>query len=175
VKKFNTKEQSKELAADINAGVLTREEMMVKYNYSTMDSFNSIMYAFKKRGLIDSKKIVSRKHLTPDQKNALLKDYASKKYRISELARKYNFSEGGTYNVIHRFKKKGGDIENIGASKPVVVPVKAVVTPKAIVTPKIVTNTMRTINFPDGFKIQIERAFVSGVLIHENGNITIIK
>lgn len=170
MKKFNTKAETKELLADFNAGVLTKKELMVKYNYGTMNSLNSSLYRYKNLGLINyeepTNKTNSRRYLTEDEKISLLKDYNSKKYRIVDLAKKYNFSEGGTYNVIARFKKKDVDINKVTSSEPIVAETKA---------PKISVKSIRTIHFPDGFIIQIEKAFISGVLIHENGNITIIK
>ena len=169
MKKFNTKTESKALIVDFNAGVLNKKELMAKYNYTSINSLNSTLYRYKNLGVVNYKepidKINVRRYLTEDEKISLLKDYNSKKYKIVDLANKYNFSEGGTYNVISRFKKKGEDI-NKGSSKAIVAETTA---------PKIAVKSIRTIHFPDGFTIQIEKAFISGVLIHENGNITIIK
>ena len=170
MKKFNTKTETKALIADFNAGVLTKKELMVKYNYTSINSLNSTLYRYKNLGLVNYKeptnKINNRRYLTEDEKISLLKDYNSKKYKITDLANKYNFSEGGTYNVISRFKKKGLYISKVTSPKAIVAETTA---------PKIAVKSIRTIHFPDGFTIQIEKAFISGVLIHENGNITIIK
>ena len=124
VKAPNTKEQSKALVADINAGVLTNRELMIKYKYPSLNSLNSTIYWFRKKGLI-----------TSSQNSEVM---------VVE-----------TPVVKRQYKKR--------------------VAKEIITTANVVTNSIRTINFPDGFKIQIEKSFISGVLIHENGNITIVK
>jgi hypothetical protein len=132
-------------------------------------------------------------HLSKDQKIELYKDHASKQYNNTELAKMYDLPNSGSVTgILTRFKRS----RNFSTTSSVIdVPVKVsrlknptnihsnntISSPepnipvKTIITPKGEMTTIRTIHFPDGFSIQIEKAFVSGVLIHENGNITIIK
>jgi hypothetical protein len=88
--------------------------------------------------------------------------------------KKYNFNTlSSVYNLISKLKKISSEKDTV-VKKDIVV--KKVSNPvPSVVIPKVVTTSIRTIKFPDGFTIQIEKQFISGVLIHENGNITIIK
>lgn len=124
-KKSITKSERNSLIDDINEGVLTKKELVIKYKYPSINSLNGIMYWFRQKGLIPA----------ADQKPVVVEAPVAKK----------------------QYKKR--------VAKETIAP--------AVV--KVVTNSIRTINFPDGFKIQIEKSFVSGVLIHKNGNITIVK
>lgn len=128
LKTQNTKEQSKALVADINAGVLTKRELIAKYKYSSLNSLNSTMYWFKKKGLIG----------TTQKPEVVVVSEAP----VAPVAKR-------------QYKKR--------------------IAAEIVKTPKGVVSSIRTISFPDGFKIQIEKSFISGVLIHESGNITIIK
>ena len=120
-----------------------------------------------KKGLISLPKLRVTNILTEKQKVEFFKDYKAG-VSSSDLLEKYKFNTlGAVYHLIHKLRR-------ISSEKDTVV--KKVSNPApSVVVPKIVTTSIRTIKFPDGFVIQIEKAFISGVLIHENGNITIIK
>ena len=161
------KVDSASLIKDINAGILSKQELVDKHNYSNLQSLSASIYWFRKKGLISLPKLRVTNILTEKQKVEFFKDYKAG-VSSSDLLEKYKFNTlGAVYSLICKLRR-------ISSEKDTVV--KKVSNPApSVVVPKIVTTSIRTIKFPDGFVIQIEKAFVSGVLIHENGNITIIK
>lgn len=161
------KVDSASLIKDVNAGILSKQELVDKYQYSGLQSLSASIYWFRKKGLLINSKIRTVNKLTDDQKAELLKDHNAG-YSYPMLLKKYNFkSLSPIYRMVDRLKK--------GEEKKSIKPAKVVTSVVPVSKPKVVTSSIRTINFPDGFKIQIEKSFVSGVLIHENGNITIVK
>jgi hypothetical protein len=191
-----TEKQKENLIKDIKSGNYNIKDLAVKYNYPSTASLHGLIHWWKKQGLLDKsdklKKLDGKKehkvHLSKDERNELYKDHASKKYNNTELAKMYDLPNSGSVTGILTRLKRSRDF--LTTSSVIDVPVKVsrlkdlnntVSSPKpnipvkTIVTPKGEISTIRTINFPDGFSIQIEKAFISGVLIHENGNITIIK
>lgn len=161
------KVDSASLIKDINAGILSKQELVDKYKYSNLSSLSASIYWFRKKGLITVPKLRVSHILTDKQKVEFFKDHNDGVSSL-DLLKKYNFNNlSSVYNLISKLKK-------ISSKKDIVV--KKVSNPvPSVVVPKVVTTSIRTIKFPDGFVIQIEKQFISGVLIHENGNITIIK
>jgi len=191
-----TEKEKENLIKDIKSGNYTIKDLANKYRYPSSASLHGLIHWWKKQGLLDKsdalKKLGDKKehkvHLSKDQKMELYKDHTSKKYSNIELAKMYDLPDSGSVSgILTRFKKSRNfstissvidvpvkvsrlkDSNNTVSSPKPNIPVKTIVTPKGEIL------TIRTINFPDGFSIQIEKAFISGVLIHENGNITIIK
>ena len=161
------KVDSASLIKDINAGILSKQELVDKHNYSNLQSLSASIYWFRKKGLISLPKLRVTNILTEKQKVEFFKDYKAGVSSL-DLLEKYKFNTlGSVHKLIWKLKRINSE-KNTGVKK-VSNPVPSVV------VPKVVTTSIRTIKFPDGFVIQIEKQFISGVLIHENGNITIIK
>lgn len=192
MKKFITEEQKEKLIKDIKSGKFTSNELMDKYKYPNLSSLHGSIFWWKKQGVLsdsdalkpkDTKVKTRRSHnirLSRHQKIELHKDYECNLYSGEELAKMYGLpTKGAVSSILSRFRKSKyfATMPSLVEIAPKVENTSTVSTPvkTATTTPLAVTNTVRTINFPDGFKIQIEKSFVSGVLIHENGNITIVK
>lgn len=191
MKKSITETEKENLIKDIKSGKFTSNELMAKYDYPNLSSLHGSIFWWKKQGILNNSDVLKSKEIKPrvrntsnvrlsrHQKIELYKDYECNLYTSTELAKMYGLpTKGSVASILSRFRKSKYFITTpnlidtplkIELNSNVSIPVKTVVTPKGV------TNTVRTIKFPDGFVIQIEKAFVSGVLIHENGNITIIK
>jgi hypothetical protein len=167
------KVDSASLIKDINEGILSKQELVDKHNYSNLQSLSASIYWFRKKGLITVPKLRVSHILTDKQKVEFFKDHNNGVSSL-DLLKKYNFNNlSSVYNLISKLKKISSKKDTV-VKKDIVV--KKVSNPvPSVVIPKVVTTSIRTIKFPDGFTIQIEKQFISGVLIHENGNITIIK
>jgi len=200
MKQIKTRETSLLLLEDLAAGVLTKKQLVTKYNYSSVNSLNASIYWFKKRGMFSNedqkvtnvnidkdstfkqRKMKNRIFLTKVEKIAILKDYTTGNYSLRDISRKYNFSVSAIHQLIKKYKENNIDIDE-SKTPEIIVPETIIKTKRKYnkrthndaSDSKTVVKSLRTINFPDGFVIQIEKQFISGVLIHENGNITIIK
>lgn len=191
MKKFITEKQKENLIKDIKAGKFTSDELMDKYNYPNLSSLHGSIFWWRKQGILSPTDILKPKdtmlktrrshniRLSRHQKIELHKDYECNLYSGEELAKMYGLpTKGAVSSILSRFRRSKyfATMPNLVEIAPKIENTPTVSNRvKTVVTSLGVTNTVRTINFPDGFKIQIEKSFVSGVLIHENGNITIIK
>jgi hypothetical protein len=184
MKKLITKEEKENLIQDIKSGKFNSTELMTKYGYPSVSSLNGTIFWWKKQGILTtttnvvSPKIQKKRVKNPrnvrfsiSQKIEIYEKYDSNLYSNEEIAKMYNLpNRGAVSSLLSRFRKSK-HFSKLDFKNTPNIPIAE----KVIVTPKGEINTVRTINFPDGFKIQIEKQFISGVLIHENGNITIIK
>ena len=82
-----------------------------------------------------------------------------------EIAQKYGYKDAKSLQSMLYIMKRKAKAKNAAkyADKKETTAVKKTETsPKEV---KTVVSTMRTISFPDGFKIEIERSLVNGMLI----------
>jgi len=180
MKKLITKEEKENLIKDIKSGKLNSKQLVLKYNYASIPRLNGSIFWWKKQGVLTDQDVLhlkrQKKHVknltktyfSVSKKAEIYKKHNSNLYNNTQLAEMYGLpSANAVCGLIARFKKSKDfnkvKSENISTNI------------KVDIAPKIVNNSIRSINFPDGFVIQIEKAFISKVLIHENGNVTIIK
>ena len=105
MKQIKTRETSLLLLEDLAAGVLTKKQLVTKYNYSSVNSLNASIYWFKKRGMFSNedqkvtnvnidkdstfkqRKMKNRIFLTKVEKIAILKDYTTGNYSLRDISR----------------------------------------------------------------------------------------
>lgn len=182
-------DQKTKLYTEYETGQYTTTELAKMYNLPNPGSIYNMINRFRKSkyfatiisGIdIPVKTSYFRKTINPIMTNAqkieLCEYYKNNQYTIEELAKMYGLANKySVANVVYSFKNSRYFAKHSNNTIPTPIEPKLDVPVQTIITPKGEMTTIRTIHFPDGFTIQIEKAFISGVLIHENGNITIIK
>lgn len=176
-------QKSKEnLLKDIKSGRYSKKELCVKYQYESLNSFNSTLYWWKTKGILNGaesfkkdeenlpvkvKRTRRANRISKDKKLEIIKDYNSETYTNEELAKKYGFPSNNAVSKIIMRLKNNKKFENLFK--------KDTETTFLDIKDAVRTVQTRVIKFPDGFSIHIEKSFVNSLVIHENGNISIIK
>lgn len=108
--------------------------------------------------------------------DSLIKDYKTGKYSAEELREKYGFkSRQSVYGHVYD-ARKNGTLPAHPMNKPVSQKVKQTEKfHKKRNTPLINTSGYRNVTFPGGFSIQIAKNSLTRLVIHEHGDVTIIK
>ena len=99
------KVDSASLIKDINAGILSKQELVDKHNYSNLQSLSASIYWFRKKGLISLPKLRVTNILTEKQKVEFFKDYKAG-VSSSDLLEKYKFNTlGAVHKLIWKLKR----------------------------------------------------------------------
>jgi len=106
----------------------------------------------------------------------LIKDYKTGKYSTEELREKYGFkSRQSVYDYVC-IARKNGTLPAYTVNKPVSEKVKQTEKfHKKRNTPLVDISGYRKVTFPGGFSIQIAKNSLTRLVIHEHGDVTIIK